>query len=107
MDNLFVIVLYARYLGSKNLSVVNTKQDIVDFLDTKRKNTNSDPDQKWIRTWNDYLQRIKYFMRWLYNDPALPTSDWQTPAFAQIKKSLTVLAHTQSLNYGNEMSCLP
>jgi integrase/recombinase XerD len=85
-DNLFVVVLYARYLGSKKLSAVNMKQDIIDFLDTKRKNTDTDPDQKWIRTWNDYLQRIKYFMRWLYNDPALPTSDWQTPVFAQIKK---------------------
>jgi uncharacterized protein YdaL len=72
-DNLFVIVLYARYLGSKTLPAVNTKQDIIDFLDTKRKDTNIDPDQKWIRTWNDYLQRIKYFLRWLHNDHAPPS----------------------------------
>jgi hypothetical protein len=26
-----------------------------------------DPDERWITTWNDYLWRIKYFFRWLYN----------------------------------------
>jgi len=26
-----------------------------------------DPDKRWVRTWNDYLQRIKYFFKWLYN----------------------------------------
>lgn len=88
-DNLFVILLYARYLGDTDLSSVNRKEDIIEFLDTKRKDTTIDPDQKWIRTWNDYLQRIKYFIRWLHNDPSLPMSDWQTPVFAQIKKKKT------------------
>lgn len=88
-DNLFVILLYARYLGNKNLFDIDCKQDIIEFLDTRRKDINSDPDQKWIRTWNDYLQRIKYFMRWLHNDPSLPMSDWETPSFAQIKKKKT------------------
>lgn len=86
-DNLFVILLYARYLDIRSLWDVDKKQDIIDFLDSKRKDTIVDPDQKWIRTWNDYLQRIKYFMRWLHNDPSVPISDWQTPTFAQIKKS--------------------
>ena len=75
-DNLFVIILYAGYLGNKELSDVDRKQDIIEFLDTRRKDTTIDPDQKWIRTWNDYLQRIKYFMHWLHNDPSLPVSDW-------------------------------
>lgn len=88
-DNLFVILLYARYLGDKELSGVDRKQDIIEFLDTRSKDATIDPDQKWIRTWNDYLQRIKYFMRWLHNDPSLPRSDWQTPSFAQIKKKKT------------------
>jgi integrase/recombinase XerD len=62
-DNLFVIILYARYLGDWELSDVDRKHDIIEFLDTRRKDTTIDPNQKWIRTWNDYLQRIKYFMR--------------------------------------------
>ena len=66
-DNLFVIILFARYLGDRELSDVGRKHDIIEFLDTRRKDTTVDPNQKWIRTWNDYLQRIKYFMRWLHN----------------------------------------
>ena len=85
-DNLFVSPPYARHLGTKKLSDVDKKQEITDFLDTRRKDTTIDPDQKWIRTWNDYLQRIKYFMRWLHNDPSLTMSDWATPSFAQVKK---------------------
>ncbi|MGC2572198.1 MAG: hypothetical protein WA364_11860 [Candidatus Nitrosopolaris sp.] len=54
-------------------------------------------DKRWIRTWNDYLQRIKYFFRWLYNQKEIeakgfepiPTSDWTTPGFCQIKENRT------------------
>jgi hypothetical protein len=66
-------------------------------VDTRIKDIQNDPDKKWIRTWNDYLQRIKYFFRWLYNQKysetkgldALPTSDWTTPVFVQIKEKRT------------------
>jgi integrase/recombinase XerD len=87
-DNLYVAIIFSEYLGGKDLSEVNQKQDITDFLDTRRKDTTIDPDQRWIRTWNDYLQRIKYFMRWLHNsnDDDVSVSDWLTPSFAQIKK---------------------
>ena len=37
------------------------------FLDTKIKSNDTDPDKKWITTWNDYLLRIKYFLRWFHN----------------------------------------
>jgi integrase/recombinase XerD len=52
-------------------------------LDTKIKNSEEDPDKYWITTWNDYLGRIKYFFRWLYNckDKELydvPFSEWKT-----------------------------
>jgi len=36
------------------------------FLEIKNKE--EDPDGKWMLTWNDYLQRIKYFFRWLHNE---------------------------------------
>lgn len=90
-DNLYVAIIYAEYLGDKDLSDVNQMQDIIDFLDTRRKETAIDPDQRWIRTWNDYLQRIKYFMRWLHNsnDTHVAILDWQTPSFAKIKKKKT------------------
>jgi integrase/recombinase XerD len=66
--NLKIIIYFSRFLGSAAdfLSVIK-KEQILSFLDTRIKNTENDLDKKWIRTWNDYLQRIKYFFRWLYN----------------------------------------
>ena len=88
--NLIVVVLFAKSLGpDKRLSEGDRKEDIISFLDSLKKDAAIDPDKKWIRSWNDYLQRIKYFMRWLHNDPSLPISEWQTPRVAQIKKKKT------------------
>ncbi len=47
-----------------------------------------------MRTWNDYLQRLKYFFRWLHNEklrseqklPSMDSSDWITPTFIKIKE---------------------
>jgi len=47
--------------------------------------------KKWITTWNDHLNILKLFYRWLYNvrgknsDEIAPQSDWETPSFARIK----------------------
>ena len=78
----------------KTLYDVKTKEEIVSFLNTKIKESNLDPDKKWITTWNDYLWRIKYFFRWLHNyrlakekgQEPVEISDWTTPEFASIKK---------------------
>ena len=95
--NLIVVALYAKYLGDKNLSEVNRKEDVIEFLDSKKKDTIVDPDKRWIRTWNDYFQRIKYFMRWLHNgapesaslESAIPSIEWLTPSFVQIRPKKT------------------
>jgi integrase/recombinase XerD len=94
--NLIVVIFFAKHLDSKGLSEINQKSDIINFLDTKKKETAIDPDKRWIRTWNDYLQRIKYFMRWLQNGAPsslaasrVPLSEWQTPEFVQIKARKT------------------
>lgn len=95
--NLIVVIFFAKFLDSRNLSEVNGKTDIIiEFLDTRRKDATIDPDKKWIRTWNDYLQRIKYFMRWFHNGApvsiaasAIPISDWQTPPYVRIKTKKT------------------
>jgi len=66
-------------------------------LDTRIKDTEIDPDKRWIRTWNDYLQRLKYFFRWLYNKKdreikeldIQPQTDWITPSFIQITEKRT------------------
>jgi integrase len=85
----------AKFFG-KNLDFIqiSKKEEILSFLDSKIKSKEDDPDGKWMRTWNDYLQRIKYFFRWLYNEKlrqqrneeSLDPSDWVTPSFLKIKE---------------------
>jgi integrase/recombinase XerD len=93
--NLKIMIYLARFIGQNtDFYQIQTRQQVLSFLDTRIKDSQSDPDKKWIRTWNDYLQRIKYFFRWLYNHKGRDTqgleilsiSEWITPAFAQIKE---------------------
>jgi integrase/recombinase XerD len=96
--NLKIMIYFAKSLGSDtNLYEIHKKEQVLVFLDTRIKDTQSDPDKRWIRTWNDYLQRIKYFFRWLHNQKErenkglelISTSDWTTPSFCQIKEKRT------------------
>jgi len=86
--NLKIIIYFAKFVGpTTDFYSIQKKEQILAFLDTRIKNTEIDPDKRWIRTWNDYLQRIKYFFRWLYNKrerevkelEVLPQSDRITP----------------------------
>ena len=63
-QNIKALINMAKFFG-KNLDFIqiSEKKEILSFLDTKIKNKEEDPDGKWMRTWNDYLQRIKYFFR--------------------------------------------
>ncbi len=82
-----VIVRYAEYLGPHtSFYQIQDKEEILKYLDLKRKTLEVDPDKKWITTWNDYLWRIKYFFRWLYNAQekgldAKSYDSWTTPSF--------------------------
>lgn len=60
---------FAIFLG-QNVTFydIRSRQQITQFLDTKIKGTDVDPDKKWITTWNDYLNDIKCFLRWLFNE---------------------------------------
>ena len=97
-----IILMFADFLQSRkeeektNLSQVTSIDDIITFLDTRRKTKNEDPEQKWITTWNDYLWRIKIFYRWYYNTKIFITNNnifdsqnWITPDFLKIPKKKT------------------
>jgi integrase len=94
-NNLKAMISYCKFLGnSVSLDEVNCRNQIISFLDTKIKGIESDPDKRWITTWNDYLGRIKFFFRWLYNfndtqDGDVEFSNWETPDFVKIKKKKT------------------
>ena len=90
-----VLIRYAEYLGNyTTFHQIQEKEQILNFLDLKRKTDNDDPDKKWITTWNDYLWRLKYFFRWLYNarDRGLNAKSydtWNTPDFINLKMKRT------------------
>jgi integrase/recombinase XerD len=94
-NNLKAIIAYSKFLGpSISLYQVKCRIQITSFLDSKIKGIEQDPDKRWITTWNDYLGRIKYFFRWMYNydDKRFEDnqfSDWETPDFVRIKKKKT------------------
>jgi len=95
-NNLKVMIAYARFLGTDvSFYNIQKKEPIIAFLDTKIKNTEVDPDKKWITTWNHNLHRIKHFFRWLYNygdkkeEERVEQSEWETPSFARIKEKRT------------------
>ena len=86
-NNLKAIIAFANFIGPEtSFYDVHSSEQIFCYLDTKIKNTEQDPDEKWITTWNDYLNRIKLFFRWLTNRHAINKSDWKTPDFVQIKE---------------------
>ena len=61
-------MLFSEFLGTDlSFNDIKSKEKIINFLDSKMKNLELDPDRKWITTWNDYLGDIKYLFRWLYN----------------------------------------
>jgi hypothetical protein len=67
-NNLTVMIEFANYFDSNTTFYeINKKEQIILFLDTKIKDSEKDPEKRWITTWNHYLVRIKLFFRWLYN----------------------------------------
>ena len=68
---------------------VKSKEIILEFLDSKKRSKEDDPEQRWITTSNDYLHRIVTFYRWLYNFKLKKldkdTDEWETPDFLKIK----------------------
>jgi integrase/recombinase XerD len=86
-NNLKVAIAFANFLG-KDISFdeIQKKEQVLAFLETKIKSSEEDPDKRWITTWNNYLNRIKLFYRWLYNNSDdIEFENWQTPDFVKIK----------------------
>jgi site-specific recombinase XerD len=93
INELQTVLYFTGFLDIKKSVLDASRQHVLAFLDTKQKDTNEDPDKRWITTWNDYLCTIKHFFRWLHNqhgkEDLIPPSEWETPSFVQIKKKKT------------------
>jgi len=56
----------SKYLNDKPFEQIS-KQDILSYLNSLRKPTSIDPQQKWIGSYNNRLRYYAKFFRWLYN----------------------------------------
>ena len=95
-NNLKAIINFANFLGNKiSFTDINKPEQVLSFLNTKIRSQEIDPEKKSIKTWNDYLHRIKHFLRWFHNigtiqsDIIIPMEEWNTPLFLKIKEKRT------------------
>jgi integrase/recombinase XerD len=102
-NNLKLLIAFARHLGSSNFIDIDKSESVTDFLNSKLKSIDDDPDRRCLTTWNDYLGRLKYFFRWIHNCrknssnndinkkylSAISQSEWETPVFVKIKEKKT------------------
>ena len=101
INNLKAIINFENFFQPKIALKEIKKQDIIKFLDSKVKSPETDPEKKWITTWNHYLSHLKFFFRWLYNEnnkandnddndkQSDSMQDWITPDFIKIKLKKT------------------
>ena len=95
-NNLKAVINFANFLGDKiSFTDINKPEQVLSFLNTKIRSQQDDPEKKSITTWNDYLHRIKHFLRWVQNigtiqsDVIIPMEEWNTPLFLKIKEKRT------------------
>ena len=104
-NNLKASIAFANHLGPEiSFHDITSKQQVLSFLDSKRKSIDDDPDMKWITTWNHYLNRLRLFFRWFHNrygrgnEESVGESDRETPETVRIKsrKSKRVSPYPES-----------
>jgi site-specific recombinase XerD len=61
-----VLIAFSKHHNSKNFKDL-TRDDILSFLDSFRKQEEVDPLHKWIGTYNLYRTHVQRFFKWLYS----------------------------------------
>ncbi len=92
VNNLKVILNFDDYFQHSKVFTDIGKEEIGAFLNSKIKPLEVDPKKKWITTWNHYLNHLKFFFRWLFNennktndDDKKSIQELDTPQFVKIK----------------------
>jgi hypothetical protein len=63
--NLTTLVYLSKFYSNKNFKEM-TKDDIILYLNSLRKNGTADPMHGWVSTYNLYLVVLTRFFKWLY-----------------------------------------
>ena len=87
-NKLKAVLNFADFVAEKvSFTEINKSEEILSFLNTKIRSEEDDPEKKSITTWNDYLHRIKHFLRWLHNmgtfqsGVVIPMEDCKYPSY--------------------------
>jgi integrase len=78
-----IIRVLGLFCCSKNFKEV-TREDVLEFLDRRRKPESLDPLHKWIGTYNSYLAILSKFFKWLYYPDIEPHKRPRPPVIENI-----------------------
>lgn len=81
LTHIKIISQFNEFSNYKNFDKI-TKNDIIDFLNSARKNELKDPTHKWIGTYNTRQMTLSKFYRWFYNqyqNNEMDQKKWKTP----------------------------
>jgi hypothetical protein len=90
--------LFNRFLDYKDFEHIS-KDDIIKYLGSLRKNEEKDPTHKWIGTFNTRQMALLKFFRWLYNQNEPDNKKWITPPCMQGIRQLLRKVPIQTLRH--------
>jgi integrase len=74
-----VLTWLSKFFQHKKSFKSLSKQDILQYLNTLRKPVSTDPDQRWVGTYNNRVLVFNKFFRWLYNPDEPDFRNRKTP----------------------------
>ncbi|MGA7542240.1 MAG: hypothetical protein WBW34_04170 [Nitrososphaeraceae archaeon] len=86
--------LVSQFLDDKPFEEM-TRNDILSFLDCKRKSEIVDPMHKWITTYNHHLINLLRFFKWLYSPHIEPSKRQKT----QVVENIPTLKRKEKSTY--------
>lgn len=84
-DVIIVLCRFSTYHDNRPFKDL-TRTDVLDFLDSRRKNETQDPLHKWIGTYNTYRMLLLRFFKWLYSPDIESTKRQKPPVMENIPK---------------------
>jgi integrase/recombinase XerD len=101
-NNIKNVIYLARFLGKISLKNISAKK-LEEFVNSKRKDVSVDPDRKSLSTYNDYVIRLRFFYRWLYNKNKRSESrkEWVNPNVIKNIKTRSTKNKKKTYSKGN------
>jgi hypothetical protein len=84
-----VLTMLSKFLSYNKEFKDMTREDIISFLNSRRKTEEADPLHKWIGTYNNYRTILVRFFRWLYFSDIQPGDKRPKPAVIENIPELT------------------